>query len=109
MTAVVSVIADVLTAFLLITGATLTFIGSLGLLRLRRSFYERVHSPTLGTTLGVFCIALASIIYFSASGERAAGHEFLIIFFVTITTPVSLIVLVRAATLRDDAEGVTKP
>ena len=34
---------------LLVVGAAATLIGSLGLLRLR-TFYERVHAPTLGTT-----------------------------------------------------------
>jgi hypothetical protein len=38
--------------------------GSIGLLRLR-SFYERVHAPTLGTTLGIGCILLASMLFFS--------------------------------------------
>ena len=89
---------------LLICGAAITLIGSLGLLRLR-SFYERVHAPTLGTTLGTTCIALASMIYFSALGARPVLHELLIIVFVTVTTPISLMVLVRAA----DFERVRKP
>ena len=58
-------LSGLLTAMLLVGGAAITLIGSLGLLRLR-SFYERVHAPTLGTTLGTTCVALASIIYFSA-------------------------------------------
>ena len=40
------------TAAFVLLGAALTLIGSLGLLRLG-SFYERVHAPTLGTTLGI--------------------------------------------------------
>jgi multisubunit Na+/H+ antiporter MnhG subunit len=31
-------------------------------------------------------------------------HELLIVFFVTITTPVSLVILVKAASLRDASE-----
>ena len=34
---------------LIVLGALLAFSGSLGLLRLK-SFYERVHPPTMGTT-----------------------------------------------------------
>ena len=60
--------AAILAAMLLIVGAAITLIGSLGLLRLQ-NFYERVHAPTLGTTLGTVCIALASMIYFSALGD----------------------------------------
>ena len=63
----IPVLSAILTAMLLIGGAAITLIGSLGLLRLR-SFYERVHAPTLGTTLGTTCVALASMIYFSALG-----------------------------------------
>jgi multicomponent K+:H+ antiporter subunit G len=93
-----------LTAALLVGGAAITLIGSLGLLRLR-SFYERVHAPTLGTTLGTACIAIASMIYFSVLGTRPVLHELLIIVFVTVTTPISLMVLVRAAVFRDESEN----
>jgi multicomponent K+:H+ antiporter subunit G len=98
--AAISVLSAILTSSLLVAGAATTLIGTLGLLRLR-SFYERVHAPTLGTTLGTTCVALASIIYFSALGSRPVVHELLIIVFVTVTTPISLMVLVRAAVLRN--------
>jgi multicomponent K+:H+ antiporter subunit G len=104
----VSVLSGILTAMLLIGGAAITLIGSLGLLRLR-TFYERVHAPTLGPTLGTTCVALASIIYFSTSGSRLVVHELLIIVFITVTTPISLMVLVRAAVLRDVFEKETMP
>lgn len=95
-----SAAAQGLTALLLLIGATLTLIGSIGLLRLA-SFFQRVHAPTLGTTLGTTCIALASLIHFSRLGGWPVVREALIVLFVTVTTPVSLIVLVRAARLRD--------
>jgi multicomponent K+:H+ antiporter subunit G len=104
----VPLFSGILTAMLLIGGAAITLTGSLGLLRLR-SFYERVHAPTLGTTLGTSCVALASIINFSALGSRLAVHELLIIVFVTVTTPISLMVLVRAAVLRDRFENERTP
>ncbi|MCE3257342.1 MAG: multisubunit potassium/proton antiporter, PhaG subunit, partial [Nitrobacter vulgaris] len=44
-----SALPAVLTAVFLVSGAAVTLVGSLGLLRLR-TFYERVHAPTLGTT-----------------------------------------------------------
>jgi multicomponent K+:H+ antiporter subunit G len=97
-----------LTAMLLIGGAAITLTGSLGLLRLR-TFYERVHAPTLGTTLGTACIALASIIYFSMLGSRLVVHELLIIVFVTVTTPITLMILVRAASFRDESENEGTP
>jgi len=100
----VSVLSAVLMALLLVGGAAITLIGSLGLLQLK-SFYERVHAPTLGTTLGTTCIALASMMYFSIVGSRLVVHELLIIAFVTVTTPISLMVLVRAAVFRDRPEA----
>jgi multicomponent K+:H+ antiporter subunit G len=96
--------AAVLTAALLLLGAAITLIGSVGLLRLK-SFYERVHAPTLGTTLGSGCIVFASMIYFSALQSRPVLHELLILVFAMVTTPVTLLILVRAALLRDRSEN----
>lgn len=104
----ISALPAILTGTFLIAGAAITLIGALGLLRLR-TFYERVHAPTLGTTLGTTCVALASIIYFSALGSRLAVHDLLIIVFVTVTTPISLMVLVRAAVRRDASERERTP
>ena len=97
-------LATILTAALLIGGATITLIGSFGLLRLR-GFYQRVHAPTLGTTLGTIFITTASMIYFSALGTRPVLHELLVIVLVITTTPITLMVLVRAARFRDRAEN----
>jgi multicomponent K+:H+ antiporter subunit G len=96
----VPVFVSILTVVLLLGGAAITLVGSLGLLRLG-TFLERVHAPTLGTTLGTVCIAAASMIYFSTLGSRTFLHEVLIVAFITVTTPISLIILVRAAVLRD--------
>jgi multicomponent K+:H+ antiporter subunit G len=96
-------LSAVLTAALLIVGTAITFIGALGLLRLR-SFYQRVHAPTLGTTVGTALVALASMVYFSTLGTRPVLHEVLIVVFVTGTTPITLMILVRAAVFRDQSE-----
>jgi multicomponent K+:H+ antiporter subunit G len=91
-------------ALMLLLGAGITLIGSLGLLRLD-GFYQRAHAPTLGTTLGTALIAGASMLCFSLLEMRPLLHEVLILGFVTITTPVTLMLLVRAALFRDTAEG----
>jgi len=96
--------AALLTALFVLLGAGLTLTGSLGLLRLGQ-FYERVHAPTLGTTLGTVFVLIASIICFSVLQTRPVVHEILIAVFITVTTPVSLILLVRAALFRDRVEG----
>ena len=103
-----SYLATILTATLLIGGAAVTLIGSFGLLRFR-GFYQRVHAPTLGTTFGTIFIATASMIYFSAIGSRPVLHELLVIVFVMATTPITLMILVRAARFRDEAENERSP
>jgi multicomponent K+:H+ antiporter subunit G len=99
--------AAFVTAVLVFLGAAITLIGALGLLRFK-TFYERVHGPTLGTTLGAACIILASMIYFSILETRPVLHEILIAVFITITTPVTLMILVRAAMLRDRWESAQR-
>lgn len=96
--------AALLTALLLLAGAMLTLIGAAGLLRLK-SFYQRVHAPTLGATLGAGFILIASMLCFSVLESRAVLHEALIALFLTVTTPVTLMLLARAALYRDRVEG----
>jgi len=96
--------AALLTSFFILLGASVTLIGSFGLFRLK-SFYDRVHAPTLGTTWGAGAILLASIVCFSVLQSRPVLHEVLITVFVTVTTPVTLMMLARAALYRDRTEG----
>ena len=96
--------AALLTAFLVLVGAGLTLTGALGTLQFRR-FFERVHAPTLGTSWGTGATVMASILFFSVSGSRLVVHEVLIGIFITVTTPVTLMLLARAALYRDRAEG----
>ena len=61
-------------AALLLVGAGLTLTGAVGRLHLK-SFYERVHAPTLGTTLGIGCVLVASMLFFSVAQTRLVLHE----------------------------------
>jgi multicomponent K+:H+ antiporter subunit G len=96
--------AALLAAFLLLLGSGLTLIGTIGLVRFK-TFYERVHAPTLGTTGGAGAILIASMLVFSVLQSRPVLHELLITAFVTVTTPVTLMLLARAAIYRDRTEG----
>ncbi|MGG5886543.1 monovalent cation/H(+) antiporter subunit G [Falsiroseomonas sp. HC035] len=98
--------AAILVSLLLLLGAGLTLVGSAGLLRLG-SFYDRVHAPTLGTTMGIGCVLVASMLFFSVMQTRLVLHELLIGVVVVITTPVTLMLLARAALYRDRREGST--
>jgi multicomponent K+:H+ antiporter subunit G len=86
-------------ALLLVFGALLTLVGSLGLLRLN-AFYARIHAPTMGGTLGVGCVLIASMLTSSALAGRPVIHELLITVFILITSPVTAMLLMRAARFR---------
>ena len=92
-------------AALVVLGSTLTLIGAMGVLRLR-SFYDRLHAPTLATSWGTGAIIIASALLFSFIDGRAVVHEFVIGAFILLTTPITLMMLGRAALDRDRAEGV---
>lgn len=111
---------DLLASLLLISGAVLTLIGSLGLLRLP-DLFARMHGPTMGNTLGLGCVLLASILIASVQAQRFIFQELLITLFVIATSPVTAMLLMRAGIYRrrentgkkaahslDGAEGVSE-
>ena len=95
--------AAVAVAFFLLLGASMALIGAIGFLRLP-SFYERIHAPALGTSWGIGGIMVASMIFFSVSSRGPVLHELLVGLFVTVTAPVTFMLLARAALHRDRSE-----
>ena len=91
-------------AVFVVLGATLTLIGALGFARLV-SFYDRLHAPTLATSWGTIATVIASALMFSFIEGRTIIHEFVIAFCIILTTPVTLMMLGRAALMRDRTEG----
>lgn len=91
-------------AALLVIGSTLTLLGAFGLLQLQ-SFYDRIHAPTLGTSWGTAAILLASILAYSWVQERLVVHEIVVGICVMVTTPVTTMLIGRAALHRDRKEG----
>ncbi|VCU69679.1 Na(+)/H(+) antiporter subunit G [Pigmentiphaga humi] len=100
--------AEILTSLLLVGGGLLTLIGCLGLWRFH-SFYQRLHGPTLGATMGLVAILLASMLYFSTTDGGPALHEILIAVFLTMTVPATTLMLARAALYRHRRAGKTVP
>ena len=92
-------------ALLVLAGAIVACIGSFGLLRLR-TFQERVHPPTMGATLGTALVLAGSIVRFTASETGLAVQAVVIAIVMLIGTPVTYMLLVRAATRRDDEDGM---
>ena len=93
-------------ALFLIAGGLATLIGALGLLRLK-SFYDRMHPPTMCTTLGAGCALVASMLTSSALVGGPVIHEVLLIVFLFIAAPISAILLMRAAIYRGTARTKT--
>lgn len=100
--------AEIVVSLLLVISGVVTLIGTLGLWRFR-NFYQRMHGPTMGSSLGLGTILLASIIAFSLQEERPVIHEVLAWVFLTLTIPVTTMMLARAALYRHRREGKNVP
>lgn len=92
----IPLIVSIIVAFLLIVAGIVTLLGSLGLLKLK-SFFQRMHAPTMGMTMGAFCMALAATIMASFLQNRPILHELLICLFLILTAPVTAILLMQSA------------
>lgn len=90
------VILEGLVSFFLLAGSLFAFIGSLGMANMK-DFYMRLHGPTKATTLGVGCILVASMLYFSVTQSAIHIKELLITLFLFITAPVTGHLLAKAA------------
>jgi multicomponent K+:H+ antiporter subunit G len=91
-------------AVLLVIGGLLTLIGSVGLLRLP-DFFARMHGPSMGNTLGVGCVLIASMLSSSALAGRPVIYELLITLFLVMSSPVTSMMLMSAAFYRNKARG----
>lgn len=86
-------------ALLLVLSGFIALTGTLGLIRLP-TFYTRIHAPTMGNTLGVFCILVASALLSSYHEHRIVVHQLLITILLVITSPHTAILLMRSAIRR---------
>lgn len=96
--------AEAIVALLLVAGAGFTLLGAWGLLRLP-GFFLRMHAPALGATLGAWCVAAASVLYFSMREGRPVFHAWLIPVFLSITVPITTSLLARTGLFRARAAG----
>ncbi|KRC86195.1 Na(+)/H(+) antiporter subunit G [compost metagenome] len=92
--------ASIPATVLLVLGGLLAVTGSAGLLRFR-TFQARIHAPTLGNTLGCACVLASSILVFSALSARPVFHEVIITLLLIVSSPVTAMLLMRAATYRN--------
>jgi multicomponent K+:H+ antiporter subunit G len=95
-------------ALLLTAGGLLTLLGSFGLLKMKQ-FYDRMHPPSMGNTLGAGCVLLASMLISSALAGRPVVHEILIAVFVVTGAPITALLVMRAALHREMARREKPP
>ncbi|QQZ44363.1 Na+/H+ antiporter subunit G [Pseudomonas sp. SK3(2021)] len=95
-------------AILLVLGSAFALIGALGMLRMK-DYFQRMHPPALASTLGAWCVALASILYFSGMKAAPVLHAWLIPILLSITVPVTTLLLARAALFRKRMAGDDVP
>ena len=95
-------------AWLALAGAAWALVGSLGLLRMK-TFYERVHPPTLGATLGAALVLTGSALWFGVAESRLPWLELVLGLFIVLTTPVTYMLLARAALHRDGPPAEEPP
>lgn len=100
--------AEIVVALLLLGSGVLVLVAALGLWRLP-DFFLRMHAPALASTLAAWIVTLASIVHFSSRGAGLALHVWLIIIVLSITAPVTTIVLARAALFRRRQAGDPLP
>ncbi len=90
---------EIIVAILLLASAMLTLGASWGLVRMR-TFVQRMHPPALAYVGASWCVTFASIVYFSAQNEGPQLHVWLIIILLSITVPITTVLLARAALFR---------
>src|SRR5262249_33116954 len=102
------VIAETVVALLLVASGLLVLVAALGLWRLP-DFFLRMHAPALASPLGSWAVTLASIVHFTVGTGRPVLHVWLIIILLSITVPVTTVLLARAGLFRARQAGDRVP
>lgn len=100
--------ADIAVSVLIVFGALVALIGSYSLMQLR-TFFERVHAPSVIATLGCWCVTLGTVLYFSFHSHYIAAHGILIVVFLALTVPIVNIFLMRTGLFRARLAGEPVP
>jgi multicomponent K+:H+ antiporter subunit G len=95
---------EAVVAALLVASGVFVVISAIGFVRLR-DFFLRMHPPALAYTFGSWSVTLAGILYFSVIESRPVLHPWLIIIVLSITVPVTTVLLARVALFRRRAAG----
>ncbi len=99
MNGALSLWVEIPVVLLLVASGIFTLAAAVGVLRFK-SFFQRMHPPALAFSFSAWCVSLATILYFSARTESLALHAWLIIIFLSLTVPVTTILLARTELFR---------
>ena len=91
--------AQALEALLLLASAALVLAASWALAGMD-NFFQRLHPPALGYTLGTWCVCLACIVHFAALEGELQWRFLIIAMLLAITAPITSMLLARAALFR---------
>jgi multicomponent K+:H+ antiporter subunit G len=95
-------------ASMLIASGAIALVGGLGLLLLP-DFFSRMHAPALASTFGTWLVTFASIVHFSVREGDLSLRVWLISILLSITAPVTVMMLARAALFRRRQAGDPLP
>jgi multicomponent K+:H+ antiporter subunit G len=101
-------LSELIVAVLLLCSGAVVLAAAVGLHRLP-DFFARMHAPALASTLGVWLVGAASIIHFSLRAGELRLHVWLIMIVLSISAPVTTMVLARAALFRRRQAGDELP
>lgn len=101
-------VAEIAVAALLMASGVVVLVAGLGLWRLP-DFFLRMHAPALASTLASWSATLAFVVHFSAQGAGLRLHGWLIVIVLSVTAPITTIVLARAALFRRRQAGEALP
>lgn len=96
MSAQLPTLIELLLSALIIFGAALVLIGSIGLVKLP-DFFTRLHAPTKATTLGMGSLLIASLVFTSYVTGDLHVQQLLITLFLFITAPIAAHMLAKTA------------
>ena len=96
MIAQLPMLLELLLSVLIVFGAALVLIGSIGLIKLP-DFFTRLHAPTKATTLGMGSLLIASLIITSFVTGDLHVQQLLITLFLFITAPIAAHMLAKTA------------
>lgn len=86
-------------AVLLLASAVFALAAALGIVRMK-TIFQRLHPPALAVTWSAWCVTFASMLYFSLHENALRLHAWMIIILLSITVPITTVLLSRAALFR---------